>query len=110
PRNVDALKIQHVLLYFVRSGGATFEIPTADLRFLERGAAGLVGGEAGTVEGVISTRRGNDGSWSAITGKAPVGEWELKLPMTEVIRNRFEDGEIEDILFVITTPGEHQSG
>jgi hypothetical protein len=38
-------------------------------------------------------------------GKAPFGEWELALPNTEDMRNRFTNEEIEDILFVVTYSG-----
>ena len=38
-------------------------------------------------------------------GKAPVGEWELVLPNTAAMRNRFKKEEIEDILFVVTYSG-----
>jgi hypothetical protein len=38
-------------------------------------------------------------------GKSPIGEWELALPNTEEIKNRFKNEEIEDILFVITYAG-----
>ena len=42
-------------------------------------------------------------------GKSPIGEWELALPNTVEIRNRFGDGgsneDIQDILFVITYSG-----
>ena len=38
-------------------------------------------------------------------GKPPIGEWELALPNTEEMKNRFKNEEIEDILFVITYSG-----
>ena len=38
-------------------------------------------------------------------GKAPFGEWELALPNTAEIRNRFKNEEIEEMLFVITFSG-----
>jgi hypothetical protein len=59
-----------------------------------------------TIDGIISTRRGNAGSWTSMIGKSPIGQWELALPNTEEIRQRFGDGstegEIEDILLVIS--------
>ncbi len=54
---------------------------------------------------MTSTRRGNAGSWSEMIGKSPYGEWELALPNTEEVRSRFENEEIEDILFVGTYSG-----
>jgi len=40
-----------------------------------------------------------------VIGKSPVGEWELALPNTEQMRNRFKNEEISDILLVITYGG-----
>jgi hypothetical protein len=105
PPNVETLKIQQVLLYFVRASEKTADIPTAELRFTEQGNQGTVGGSATPIDGVISTRRGNASSWTAMIGKSPVGEWELSLPNTEEVKKHFQDEEIEDILFVITYAG-----
>ena len=109
PPNINNLKIQQVLLYFVRAEGVEIEIPVTYLRFMEDGGVGVVGGEATTSEGVISTRRGNAGSWISMIGKSPYGTWELSL------NNNVSDGrtpqellkneEITDILFVITYSG-----
>jgi hypothetical protein len=38
-------------------------------------------------------------------GKSPIGKWDLALPNTEEIRNRFNNDEIDDILIVITYSG-----
>lgn len=105
PPNVETLKIQQVLLYVVRASQKTFELPITELRFTEQGNQGTVGGSATPIDGIISTRRGNGGSWTAMIGKTPVGDWELTLPSTEEVRNRFKDEEIDDILFVITYSG-----
>ncbi|MBV6447992.1 neuraminidase-like domain-containing protein [Nitrosomonas sp.] len=105
PSNVDALKIQQVLLCFVCANGRSFEISDTDLRYTVKAGSGTVGGRANSIDGIISTRRGNAGSWTAMIGKSPVGEWELTLPNTEVMRNRFKNEEIEDILLVITYSG-----
>jgi peptidoglycan hydrolase-like protein with peptidoglycan-binding domain len=105
PPNIEDLRIQHIILYFARSDGATFEVPVSHLHFTERESTGPIGGGATSNEGVISTRSGSAGSWMAMIGKAPAGIWELALPNTAEIRNRFKNGEIENILFVITYKG-----
>jgi hypothetical protein len=105
PPNVEALQIQQVLLYFVRSNAASFEVPVTYLRYTAELEAGTVGGGATSIDGVISTRRGNAPSWFAMMGKSPIGEWELALPNTEEIRGRFKNDEIDDILTVITYSG-----
>jgi hypothetical protein len=38
-------------------------------------------------------------------GKTPFGAWDLALPNTTAMKNRFKKEEIEDILFVITYTG-----
>jgi hypothetical protein len=110
PPNLEALKIQQVVIHFSRAVGKSFEVPVSQFRFTEKGNAGPVGGAATSVDGAISTRRGNGATWaSSFIGKDPVGEWELVLPNTEEMRNRFagDDGneDIADILFVITYSG-----
>lgn len=105
PPNLESLKIQQVLLYFARSNGQIFELPITQLRFTAQGDQGTVGGSATPIDGVISTRRGNPGSWITMIGKVPAGEWELALPNTEEVRNHFKDEQIDDILLVITYAG-----
>ena len=105
PPNVETLKIQQVLLYFVRASQKIFELPITTLRFTEQGNQGTVGGSATPIDGKISTRSGNAGSWTAMIGKTPVGDWELTLPNTEEVKKHFLDEEIDDILFVITYAG-----
>ncbi len=105
PPNIENLKIQHVVLYFARKEGTTFEVPVGHLHFMAHGGAGPIGGGATSIDSIISTRKGNAGSWTAMLGKTPIGEWELALPNTEDMKNRFGDEEIEDILLVITYKG-----
>jgi Tc toxin complex TcA C-terminal TcB-binding domain len=88
-----------------RASQKTFELPITELRFTEQGSQGTVGGTATPIDGIISTRRGNSGSWTSAIGKTPVGEWELTLPNTEEVRKHFQNEELDDILFVITYSG-----
>ena len=67
---------RHVVLLFARADGVSFEVPVTQLRFTEENTSGAVGGGAVSIDGIISTRRGNAGSWLAMLGKRPVGEWE----------------------------------
>ena len=55
-----------------------------------------------TIDGIISTRRGNGGGWTPMIGKSPFGEWELALPNTNQVKKWFKDDQIEDILLVIS--------
>jgi len=105
PPNLDELRIQHVVLYFARAARQSFEVPVDHLHFTQRGDRTPAGGSATSVDGIISTRRSNAASWASMVGKAPSGEWELALPNTEDMKNRFKNEQIEDILFVITYSG-----
>jgi hypothetical protein len=109
PPNIDNLKINHVALYFVRKDGTDIEIPVSHLRFTEKGGKGAVGGGATSIDGVISTRRGNASSWISMIDKSPYGGWELSLatnlPDGRAPIELFRNEEITDILFVITFSG-----
>ena len=59
----------------------------------------------GTTDGIISTRRGNVCAWIPLLGKSPVGDWELSLPNTEEVKNRFKNKEIDDLLLILTYQG-----
>jgi hypothetical protein len=110
PPNVEDLKIQQTVLYLARKDGLFFEIQVAHLHFTEKGGNQFVGGGATSIDGIISTRRGNAASWKPMIGKAPFGEWELSFQSNDAVKNkeirdRFKNEEIEDILFVMTYSG-----
>jgi hypothetical protein len=102
PPNLSDFRIEQVLLYFSRANGATFEVSVKALQFAEGASTSTIGGAATSINGVISTRRGNASSWILMIGKTPFGNWQLSLPNAEVMRNRIANGDIQDILFVIT--------
>jgi hypothetical protein len=103
--NLARLRLQHVILYFVCPDHATFEVSVEHLHFTEEGSNSAVGGAADSIDGIISTRRGNASSWTALLGKAPFGTWELSLPNTPELKQRFADGQVKDILLVLTYEG-----
>ena len=102
PPNVDDFTIQHIVLYFARKPGLGFEVPVLHLQLTDGDGVATPPGSAASIQGIISTRRGNAASWLAMIGKSPVAEWELALPDTAEVKNRFANQEVEDILFVIT--------
>jgi len=104
PPNIENLKIEHVVLYFAGAEEESREIEVT-LHFRPEGGMADIGGEATSIDSVISTRRSNAGSWTLMIGKSPVGEWVLALPNTEEMKNRFKSEEIENILFVVTYSG-----
>jgi hypothetical protein len=89
----------------VYADATSVEVPVGHLRYTAEQEPGTVGGSGTSIDGIISTRRGNAGSWTAMIGKSPVGEWELALPNTEEMKKRFETEEIEDVLLVLTYSG-----
>jgi hypothetical protein len=106
PPNVMEPRIQQVLLAVARAEDRGFEIGNTQLLFTPRGETVPVGGVVtGTTDGLISTRRGNAATWAALIGKSPAGEWQLTLPDTEEMRNRFKQEEIDDLLLVLTYEG-----
>jgi hypothetical protein len=111
PPNLDGLKIEHVLLFFSRvederaeSEPSEFEFENLRLSLTPKGEA-HVGGNATTIDGVVSTRRGNGSDWLSMIGKSPAGEWELALKDSDELRKRFKDAKINDIPLVITYGG-----
>ncbi|NOT56073.1 MAG: hypothetical protein HOP18_15855 [Deltaproteobacteria bacterium] len=104
PPNLEGLKIQNLLLYFAPANGQPIEIRGARLGLRTQGDSEFVGGEADSIEGIISTRR-TASAWVPIIGREPVGEWELVLPNTEEVKKYFKDEEIEDILLAVTYSG-----
>ncbi|WP_447969180.1 hypothetical protein [Nitrospira sp. M1] len=109
PPNVEDLKIEQVVLYFACVEGQTFEMKVDKLQFISQDPNGSgigIGSGATSIDGVISTRRGNAPKWAPLIGKNPVGEWELTLPNAEDVKNRFKNEELDDILFVITYGGQ----
>jgi len=110
PANIDALKIQQILLYFVRADATPFEVPISHLSYTAQEESGTVGGSATSIDGIISTRRGNAGSWISMIGKSPAGEWELALPNTDEMKNRFKNEEIWTYYWLSPIQAGHPNG
>jgi Tc toxin complex TcA C-terminal TcB-binding domain len=105
PANIQDLVIQHLVLYFARANGQSFEIPVDHLALtLPDGAQTIVPGVVST-DGMINTRLNSGTAWLALIGRAPTGEWELGLPNADEVKHHFEHDEIDDILFVIAYAG-----
>jgi hypothetical protein len=105
PPNLDELSIAHVALVLATDTAVPAELTTITLRYTEQGATGRLGGPAGPVDRVVSTRRANGGPWLSMTGKPPVGRWELALPATEEIRNWLAADGLNDLLLVLSYRG-----
>jgi hypothetical protein len=114
PPNLDQLNIEHVALYFAHDAGSPFApVPVSYLSFEDDGNRNSVNSDS---DGIISTRRTSGpgsppASWrTAMVGKNPVGTWELSFNFgdavrDDAIRQRFAQGEVADILFVISYSG-----
>jgi hypothetical protein len=104
PPNIDNVRIEHVTLYFSRKSGRNIEFDTVDLRLAQSGG-GLLGGISRTDNGVISTRAGNGASWLGMRDAPPFGEWRLTLSKAEEVKQWFKDGDVSDILLLVTYGG-----
>ena len=102
--NLDELRIEHVTLYLAAHDGASRALDVSALQFTPVGGP-AVGGAAADATGHVGTRQGNAGAWLPMIGQTPIGAWELRFPDTDAMRRRFSDGEIEDLLFVVTFGG-----
>jgi hypothetical protein len=108
PPNWSNLSIAQLLLYFIPADGMNFQLqPT--LQFTQAGNRTSTGGAADGPSSptappvyVFSTRRGNASAWLPIVGQGVAGNWTLSLPNTAATANLFQNGQIQDILFVIT--------
>src|SRR5439155_23775977 len=105
PPHLDDIRIAHLALYVSRKSGSNAEVAITELSLREDGTTGRVGGAATTNDGLVSTRRGNAGSWMPLIGKSPVGEWELALPNSPAVRALFAGETVEDVMLVVTYSG-----
>jgi hypothetical protein len=105
PPNLDDVRTAHVALFFGRRDGINAEIAVDLMTLKPDGETGFVGGAGLTDQGLISTRRGNAGSWLAMIGKSPVGDWQLALPDNARSRALFSEDQVQDILLVVTYSG-----
>lgn len=104
PPNLDMLRIDHVVLYFVGAEQASIEINVTELRFNPHQLGNVISyGGATTIDGVISTRQR---AWVTLIGKTPVGEWTFVFPNTQKFREHFTKQRISDILFVVGYSGD----
>jgi len=107
PPNLEDVRVQQVMLAVVRNGEESFELGPTQLQLTPAGATLPLGGTiGGTVDGLVSTRRGNGSGWTPMIGQSPVGAWTLALPDTTEMRNRFKNEEIEDLVLVLTYTGQ----
>ena len=109
PPNLSELRIENILLYFVRTDGMSSEIGVS-LKFTPAGSAAPLGGSVATIDGALSTRRGNAGAWQTILGKNPNGTWEMNLQtgkpdQDEIVKGWFKNEMIEDLMLVVSYSG-----
>lgn len=117
PSNLDNLRMRYVTLYFARADGFVKEVKVTHLKLTNAAGVAVTGGSARTIDGTISTRRGNGSVWLPLTGagagtggRTPFGVWELSLRNADPgeaqeLQNSFKDAQIEDIILVISYAG-----
>jgi hypothetical protein len=111
PPNIDGLRMEGLLCYFVPVSDAIGEVKIASLRHVVKSANGEteIGGEATTDESGIARYdsrdrpRGATGNWKSLINTSPIGRWKLSLDRSTgpVIK----DGKLDDILFVVRFAG-----
>jgi hypothetical protein len=109
PPNLEELRIEHVAIHFVRADAFVFDLDVSLKVITEDLPRKTVGGNAISIDGTISTRRGNAAEWieSGMIGRSPVGQWTLAILDTpeHPAREHFKDEHVEDILFILTYGG-----
>jgi hypothetical protein len=105
PPNLEALTIEDVALRLVPHNGESVDVEGVRLTYAPSGG-GLVavGSSARSVDGVISSRRASGGSFRALRGLPPVGEWQLTLP--EEAKGLIHADQIADVLLVVSYQGQ----
>ena len=117
PSNFESIAIRNITLYVSRADGIGQEVEVEHLKLIRSPVNQVVGGKARTIDGTISTRRGNGSTWQPLVGagiggdgRTPFGVWELSLRnenaavMTQ-LKDSFTNDLIEDILLVISYAG-----
>jgi hypothetical protein len=102
PPNLDQITIDHIAISLACESAPPAPLATVTLRFIEDGTTARLGGAAQLVDRVVSTRRANGGPWLSITGKSPVGRWELSIPDSEDVRDWLVGNQLTDVLLVVS--------
>ena len=117
PSNFDDLRMRHVMLHFARAEGFVKEVNVSHLKMTNTAGVTVTGGAAQTIEGTISTRRGNGSVWLPLTGagagtggRTPFGIWELSVRTADAgeaqaLQDALKNEQIEDIILVISYAG-----
>jgi hypothetical protein len=96
PDRLSDLQVEQVAVALVAADGRT--IPALPIGLQHGGA----GGTSTTIDGMVSTRRGNGGAWTSIAG-SPVGDWTLSLdPAAGAL---LDNGTLVDVLLDIGYSG-----
>jgi hypothetical protein len=96
PDRLSDLQVEQVAVALVAADGRT--IPALPIGLQHGGA----GGTATTIDGMVSTRRGNGGAWTAIAG-SPAGDWTLTLdPAAGAL---LDNGTLVDVLLDVGYSG-----
>ncbi|MFE0512777.1 hypothetical protein, partial [Streptomyces sp. NPDC058964] len=96
PLAIGDLQVEQVIVCLLPDGDRPVPTVTLGLRH------GTRGGDAQTIDGVVSTRRGNGSAWTGIAD-SPVGDWTLTLdPAAGAL---LDTGAVTDVLFAIGWSG-----
>ncbi len=113
PANFESIRIEAITLYISRTDTSVGEIDVEHLKLLNPANNAIIassGESARTIDGTITTRRGNGSVWVPLLSGAagtPFGKWELSFrgASQQALRAALEAELIEDILFVVSYEG-----
>ncbi len=106
PPNIDNIQITELMLYI--SGGPDELVDSMEvtLQFKQINSMATLGGSAIPINHTISTNKGKGSALNSLRGMSPQGRWILTFEDTPLVRNLFNDGSLDDILFVISYRGD----
>ena len=104
PPHIADLGIAHITLFVVHDRALDDELTITSLRHTVAEHV-TTAGPVHTVGGIAGTRRPGAAPWEKFKDSAPVGDWELHLEDTPVVRKLFADGVIQDLVVVFTLSG-----
>jgi hypothetical protein len=96
PASLDDPRLDQVVLHLATRGQS---VPAVTVSLRRDG----VGGEARTIDGLISTRRGNAAAWEALRQADPAGQYDLSFEAAA--GPLFDDGRIDDVQLVLGCSG-----
>jgi Tc toxin complex TcA C-terminal TcB-binding domain len=98
PSQLDRVSVDQLVLYMPSTNGS---VPSIGVTIHHANQ----GGEAHSLDGVISTRHGNATAWQTVQHQSPVGEWDLTFDLAGAGAKLLDDDQLADVLFIVSYTG-----